>query len=220
MTVLGILVLYYFDFSAHTPLIYNSFMLGTKILEERKSKYNGQLRVVKTLGMGTYIQANGLTQSGGIVEKIWRQTLKKVHRSPITVHRSLILGLGGGTAAKLIRKFWPRAKITGVEIDPVMIELGIRYLGLDTSGIKIVIGDARKFKIKKYDLVIVDTYLGDKFIDITRLHLTKSKIIVFNRLCYGDKRPEAVKFGRKLEKIFPKVEWFYPEANLMFFCYN
>jgi len=68
--------------------------------------------------------------------------------------------------------------------------------------------------------VIVDTYLGDKFIDITRLHLTKSKIIVFNRLCYGDKRPEAVKFGRKLEKIFPKVEWFYPEANLMFFCYN
>ena len=45
-------------------------MLGIKILEERESKYNGHLRVVKTLGMGIYIQADGLTQSGGIVERI------------------------------------------------------------------------------------------------------------------------------------------------------
>lgn len=189
-------------------------------MEERESKYNGHLRVVRTLGMGTYIQANGLTQSGGIVEKIWRQTLGKVHRSQITVHRSLILGLGGGTVAKLIRKFWPKAKITGVEIDPTMIELGKKYFGLGKVNVDIKIVDANKFKLGLYDLVIVDTYFGDKFVDLVRPELLKSKMVIFNRLYFGEKRPEAVKFGKKLEKIFPKVEWFYPEANLMLICYN
>lgn len=175
---------------------------------------------MRTWGMGTYIQADGLTQSGGIVEKIWKQTLKKVRRSQIAVHRSLILGLGGGTAAKLIGKFWPKAKITGVEIDPVMIELGKKYLGLDKAKVDIKITDADKFKFGSYDLVIVDTYFGDEFVDLVKPDLLKSNTVIFNRLYYGDKRSEAVKFGKKLGKIFPKVEWYYPEANLMFFCYN
>jgi len=128
--------------------------------------------------------------------------------------------LGGGTVAKLIRKNWPNAKITGVEIDPVMVELGVRYLRLEDSKTKIIIGDARKFKLGKYDLVIVDSYLGDKYIDLLSNDLKKSKIVVFNRLYFGEKRKEAVKFGNKLEKIFKKLEWFYPQANLMFLCYN
>ena len=191
-------------------------MLGTKVLEERTSKYNGKLRVVRTLGMGTYIQAEGLTQSGGIVTSIWKSTLKKLRTEEIK--NCLILGLGGGTVAKIIKKYWPEAKITGVEIDPIMIELGKKYLGLEVD--KLIIEDARKFKIGKYDLVIVDTYLGDKYVDLLSENLKKSKLVIFNRLYYGDKRPEAVRFGRKLEKIFFNVEWFYPEANLMFFCYN
>ena len=56
-------------------------MFGIKILEESESKYNGHLKVVRSLGLGTYIQANGLTQSGGIVETFWRQTLKKIQNS-------------------------------------------------------------------------------------------------------------------------------------------
>ena len=120
-------------------------MLGTKVLEERKSKYNGQLRVVRSLGFGTYIQAEGLTQSGGVVETIWKSTLKKIHCSQFNVHRSLILGLGGGTVAKLIRKNWPEAKITGIDIDPVMVELGKKYLGLDQINLEIKIADALDF---------------------------------------------------------------------------
>jgi len=190
------------------------------VLEERESKFNGQLRVVRTLGMGTYIQANGLTQSGGIVETLWRSTLKKLRTKKIK--SCLILGLGGGTVAKLVRKLWSDTKITGVEIDPLMIELGEKYLGLAAD--KIITKDAYK-DFGKFDLVVVDIYCGDefpeKFEDEKFLkRLTKNKLVIFNRLYYGDKRPQAVKFGRKLEKIFPRVEWVYPEANLMFICYN
>ena len=199
-------------------------MLGIKILEERKSKFNRDIKVVRSLGFGTYIQVNNLTQSGGIVETFWKETLRKIKKEKIT--KVLILGLGGGTVSKLIKKYWPQSEITGVEIDPVMVELGKKYLGLGNA--EIIIQDAYEFIEKnkeKYDLVIVDLYIGDEFPnkfedeDFLKL-LTKNKLVIFNRLYFGEKRKEAVKFGKKLEKIFSKVEWFYPQANLMFFCYN
>lgn len=215
-------------------LRYNRIMIGTKVLEERKSKYNGELRVVKTFGMGTYIQSNGLTQSGGIVETIWKQTFRFLNHKSLIIDHVLILGLGGGTVAKLIKEKWPKAKITGVEIDPIMVELGKKYLGLDHTNIKIEIADAVDFLTHrsslatgKYDLIIVDLYNGDKFpkqfetenyIRLTRSDLSRSGIAVFNRLYYGEKRPQAVKFGNKLGKIFSEVRWFYPEANLMLLC--
>lgn len=196
-------------------------MFGTKILEERESKYNTKVQVVRSLGFGTYIQAGGITQSGGIVEMFWRQTVKKLKAQNSKVKTVLILGLGGGTVAKLIKRYWPDAKITGVEIDPVMVELGEKYLGL--RNIRIKIQDAFDFDSTGYDLVLVDLYNGDEFpkkFENERFlkKLTKNKIVIFNRLYYGEKRPEAMRFGQKLEKIFKKVNYFYPEANLMFIC--
>ena len=207
-------------------------MIGTKVLEERKSKFNGELKVVRSLGFGTYIQSNGLTQSGGIVETIWKQTLKKIRRKRQNIKDILILGLGGGTVAKLVKKYWPEAKITGVDIDPIMVEFGKKYLGLDKVSIEIKIVDVYDFmskisKQKSFDLVIVDLYNGDKFpekfgtenyIQLVRTILRSGGIAIFNRLYYGDKRREAVKFGGKLQKSFSHVDWYYPEANLMFLC--
>ncbi len=209
-------------------------MLGTKVIEEKTSKFNGNLRVVRSLGMGTYIQSGGLTQSGGVVETIWKQTLRKIPNSKFQTPNCLILGLGGGTVAKLIRKKWQSAKITGVDIDPKIVELGKKYLGLSKQNLKIEIADVREYLFrvagsnpKSYDLIIVDLYNGDQFpkefesknyIHLMRTVLKGGGMIIFNRLYYGDKRPMAVRFGRKLEKIFNEVSWFYPEANLMFIC--
>ena len=217
------------------------FLMGTQILKEIESPINGKIQVVRSLGLGTYIQVGGLTQSGGILEGVWRKPLKKVYQSLITNHQSLILGLGGGTAVKLVRKYWPEAEITGVDIDPVMVKMGKKYLGLDNKGVKVHIGDAYDFlnqklkaknqndisKIKKYDLVLVDLYVGDEFpkkfksepfLIRTRNNLAHNGTVVFNRLYYGDKRSQAVKFCEKLERIFSKVEVVYPEANVMYIC--
>ncbi len=196
-------------------------MLGTTILEERESKYNGHIRVLRTWGMGTYIQSDGLTQSGGIVESIWRQTLENINFKKLNAKSILILGLGGGTVAKLLRKKYPKANIIGVEIDPIMIELGRKYLDLDKYDLDIKICDAVKFlknNRKKYDLLIVDTYLGDKFVEITGLHPVIAEITVFNRLYFKNKKQEAIDFGKKLETMYRNVTWFYPTTNLMFIC--
>jgi len=200
-------------------------MIGTKILEETESKYNGHLKVLRTWGMGNYIQSNGLTQSGGIVETIWKSTLRQIPNSKFPILNCLILGLGGGTLAKLLRKKYPNAKITGVEIDPIMIELGKKYLSLDKYNIDIKIADASNYSLipNRYSLVIVDMYSGDNFpkgfeSENFLKKISKFPLVIINRLYYGEKRPDTVRFGKKLEKYFKKVDWFYPEANLMFIC--
>lgn len=211
-------------------------------MEERESKYNGSLKVTKSLGFGTYIQAGGLTQSGGIVETIWKSTIKKVKSDKqslpfdgkLMVKSCLVIGLGGGTVVKLVKKNWPEVEIMGIDIDPIIVELGEKYLGLGQVDVEIKIGDALelvkrlKMKGERFDLIVVDLYNGDKYpekfetenyIQLVKTVLSNSGTAIFNRLYYGDKRPQAVKFGNKLKKIFSKVEWFYPEANLMLICH-
>lgn len=207
-------------------------MIGTKVLAEKSSKFNGKLKVVRTWGMGTYIQAEGLTQSGGIVETIWKQTLHKIKNSKLEIKNCLILGLGGGTVVNLINKNWPDSKITGVDIDPEIVGLGKKYLGLDEGSVKISIQDAQTFvKIHPsgafYDLIIVDLYNGDVFpekfektVFLTKIKglLSKNGVAVFNRLYYKNKKNEAEKFGIKLKTVFSKVESFRPVSNIMFLC--
>lgn len=200
-------------------------MFGTKVLEVGKSKFNKNIKVIKSLGFGTYIQVNGLTQSGGVVESIWRETLKKIKIDKIKT--ILILGLGGGTVAKILRKKYPNAKIVGIEIDPFMIGLGKKYLKLDSLNVIIKIQDAYKFNKGKFDLIVVDTYCGDKypkkleseifFKNVNNL-LSESGVIIFNRLFYKENKNKALVFGNKLKKYFNRVNFFYPLANVMYFC--
>lgn len=203
---------------------------GRKIIEEVESPINGKISVVKAIGLGTYFQVANLTQSGGVVHSVWKTALQKAKKRKAKVKTSLVLGLGGGSAASLIRHYWPEANIEGVDIDPVMVELGKKYLNLDTD--KVEIKDAEEFlkkENKSYDLILVDTYLGDEypekfvrddFIKLVGSHLNEGGLAIFNRLYYDEKRKLAVKFGERLDKYFSEVERVYPEANLMFLCFK
>lgn len=209
------------------------FFKGVTVLEEVTSPVNGKISVVKSLGLGTYFQVGDLTQSGGIVYEIWRTTLKKIKSKVSEPGSILILGLGGGNCAKLSRKLWPFGQITGVDFDEVIVNLGKKYLGLGDVNADIVVSDAYEFieksvtEKKEYDLVIVDLYVGqefpvvfesDVFLQNIDKILSRNGVAVFNRLYFADKRPQTVKFGNNLEKIFGKVEYFYPEANVMLIC--
>ena len=219
----------------------NNFLSGRKVLETVNSPINGEIIVVRDLTWGTYIKSGGLTQSGGILEKIWDSSVKKITNYQSTINNVLILGLGGGSLAKVIRKYYPGARIIGVDVDPVMIELGRKYLKLDEHDVEVVISDAYdyldqkskikmqndKLKIKNIDLICVDLYVGDEFpekfesdsfIEWSRTVLDHRGVAVFNRTYYDDRRKKAIKFGEKLEKHFKSVDWVYPEANLMFLC--
>lgn len=208
------------------------FLAGIKILEEVESPINGKLTVVQDLIFGVYIKGGGLPQSGGLAEKIWKITLKKIKKD-LNVKKCLIVGMGGGGIAKLVRQYWPDSEITGVDIDPLMVELGRKYLSLDKAGAKVVIADAYDYMVdtskknKKYDLVCVDVYVErsvpkkfetEDFIKLIKKVLTTEGAAIFNRLYGKEDKETAENLHRKLIHAFKKVRPVYPEANVMYVC--
>ena len=73
-----------------------------------------------------------------------------------------ILGLAGGTAARqLTAAYGPSVSITGVEIDPDILDVAHRYFHLDEPNVHAVVADARYWidtTSSKYDVVVMDAY--------------------------------------------------------------
>jgi spermidine synthase len=78
------------------------------------------------------------------------------------VEQVAILGNAGGTVARAYGRFYPRAHIDGVELDPAVTKVGRRYFGLgDNPLLDVHDADARPFLRRtdeRYDLIIVDAY--------------------------------------------------------------
>lgn len=75
--------------------------------------------------------------------------------------RILVLGLGGGSAARLCRALAREARVVGVEIDGEVLAAARRHLGLDALGIETVHADARVYLERArgaWDLVVDDVF--------------------------------------------------------------
>ena len=73
-----------------------------------------------------------------------------------------ILGLAGGTTARQYRlAYGDSVDITGVEIDPAILDIGHRYFHLGDAGAHEVVSDARYWldtQAGHYDVIVLDAY--------------------------------------------------------------
>lgn len=87
-----------------------------------------------------------------------------------TEHKALIIGFAGGTAARAYSMYLANdrtVKITGVEVDPVVIEVTKKYFAIDEIGADIKIMDGRMFLAThsaRYDSILVDAYSTQYYI--------------------------------------------------------
>jgi len=75
----------------------------------------------------------------------------------------LILGLGGGSAARVVRALAPRARIVGVERNADVVRAARRHLGLDALGVEVVVADALAYLRAargRFDAVLEDVFVG------------------------------------------------------------
>lgn len=186
-------------------------------LEVRVSRFNGKIEVWR-YGSQISLRVDGLTQSGGLMKEIWEKAMRQVYSYQLPVNSILILGLGGGTAAKAAKRYWPQARITGVDIDPIMVALGEKYLGL--AGVTKIRANAAEWikRVRqKFDLVIVDLYrgmtvpkfsAGETFLkQLQRVGRT----VLFNRLKLKGQNNKV--FKDKLRRIWGQVIIIKTPAN-------
>lgn len=104
-----------------------------------------------------------------------------------------ILGLAGGTAARqYTAAFGRQVQITGVEIDPALLDVARRYFHLDDANVQTVVADARYWldtRSGKYDVVVLDAYqqpyipfhlTTKEFFSGVRAHLNPGGVTVVN----------------------------------------
>jgi len=107
--------------------------------------------------------------------------------------RALIIGLGGGTLAKYLKKYYPDLAIDNVEMDPVVVNVAWEYFDFSESrDNQVFVMDGRRFLRKndrKYDLIFLDAYYGDyipfhlltrEFLNLVKNRLTEKGVVVSN----------------------------------------
>lgn len=143
------------------------------------------------------LDSKNTNYSYGSLQRILRKGLRYIGYERIRgFDKALVLGVAAGSVIKTLAeevKF--KGSITGVEIDPAVVEIANTYFGLDKiSNCDIVIDDAFEFVLKtqeKYDLIIIDIFrdtdmpnflFEDFFINRVNYLLKVNGFVLFNTM--------------------------------------
>jgi spermidine synthase len=75
----------------------------------------------------------------------------------------LVLGLGGGSVARVVRALAPAACIVGVEKNREVLRAARRWLDLDALGVEVEEADAREYLARarrRFDVIVEDIFVG------------------------------------------------------------
>jgi spermidine synthase len=132
--------------------------------------------------------------------------------------RVAMLGNAAGTAARAFQRYYPFARVDGVELDPAVSETGRRFFELERiSNLEVHDMDARAYlrqTDRRYDLIIVDAYrppyvpfyLATKeFFELVHDRLYPGGIVALNVATTPDDHRLAENIGGTLASVMPRV---------------
>lgn len=172
------------------------------VINEKKyeSVYNGTLEINWVNGKRVLDTLN-TNYSYGNLGKVLQFALKKTKSDFKSEDAEiLILGLGGGDVVlQLKNEFKSKARITAIEIDPIMIEIAINEFNIiPNHRLEILNQDAfnyLKYNTKTHDLIIVDLFYDaiipefvfhQTFMDQIFNSLNRSGSVIFNTFILED----------------------------------
>lgn len=172
------------------------------LLYEAESPYN----YIQVVRQGTEVQlrlneGQGLHSvydpAGGLSYGIWDYFLlaplfRAAEPDPEAVGRVCLIGLAGGTVARLYTEAFGPVPIDGVEIDPAVIDVGRRYFAMNEPNLTSIAQDGRIFlrhTAQRYDVIAVDAYRPPyipfhlttvEFFQLARSRLTPNGVVAVN----------------------------------------
>lgn len=203
-----------------------SYVYPQKI-EVVSSQINNKIEVVQYCGKYS-LHVQKLSQSGRLVQTLWKKGVQKAHEGKKDVSKILVLGMGGGSVIEVLTKQYPKAKIKAIEIDRTMITLGRKYFHLNSyKNVSIEIADAIEWvknkKKEKYELIIVDLFIGNKvpkeletikFLVNSKKCLSVKGTIIINRI----QKKTSIQFEKTLTSVFNSVKIQKVLINYLYHC--
>ena len=191
-----------------------------KTLFKGHSDYSGNVKVtegsgVRRLVAGGHTQSQTLKPNGRTGQKYWDDMVPE-HLSLGADSRVVILGLGGGTSAKIISERFGPLAIDGVDIDPLIIDLGRKYFYVNQPNLNVYVTDAKKFVKEarfKYDLICLDVFLAGqvpadieqkKFLEDVKSILAVGGTLSINKIFSGIE--ELQRFEDLIRSVFPVIK--------------
>jgi len=197
------------------------------IIYQKKSSVSKNIEVAWNNGQ-LVIDSKNTNYSYGSLQRVLRKGLKNIGFEKVKSMESiLILGVAGGSVIKtIVDDIQYKGKITGIEIDPDIIQIANDHFQLNQiPNLNIIIDDAFEFVLKtkeKYDLIIIDifqdttmpNFLFEKFF-MNRIGylLNPHGFILFNTMILDDKQNHRnekylVEFNNKPFKVkkMPRIE--------------
>jgi spermidine synthase len=131
---------------------------GDARVEVREGRNGRALRVD-----GTF--ASWYRPGAALTGSVWDALAAPLCWLPAARRRSvLVLGLGAGSAARLVRTLAPAARIVGVERSAEVLRAARRHFDLDALRVEVVHADARDYLARArghFDAVIEDLFVGN-----------------------------------------------------------
>ncbi|MDI3328563.1 MAG: fused MFS/spermidine synthase [Alicyclobacillaceae bacterium] len=137
--------------------------------------------------------------------------------------RTLVIGAAAGTIPHLMDRYdrgdFPDLHLEGVEIDPVVAQLGPRYFGLNPDRVAVRVGDGRSFLAgsrDRWDIIVVDAYSQQiyipfhlttrEFFSLAKAHLNPRGILAFNVNATSPDSRLLRSLLRTAGEVFPELE--------------
>jgi spermidine synthase len=148
--------------------------------------------------------------------------------APVTLLRNprprvLMLGLGAGSVAGVLRVLAPDAALVGVELDRQVLRLARRHFGLGRLGVEVVVDDVFHYLRRErrlFDLVVEDVFVGslrsvhkppgllDEGYPLIGSRLRPGALVVSNTIHEGPAVMRAMRpFGRRVLSLDVKRHW-------------
>jgi spermidine synthase len=197
-----------------------SFLSPVKV-EEREGAVTPRLEIY--LSKGRYVlDSVRVNYSFGGLHAVFRKAFSQFNIRKRDIRNALILGFGAGSVANILCDDYQKAvHLTGVEKDPVVIDLARKYFHIDRyKNLSLHIEDAGDFVEscdKKFDLVVVDIFVGadvpqefteEKFLAGLGRLLSPRGISFFNVVVYDENvRTACTSLFEKMNSLVGNTEF-------------
>ena len=137
--------------------------------------------------------------------------------SPDSITSAAIVGLAAGTTSRELFAVFPNIQVDGIEIDPLIVDVGLNYFSMGNPNLNIILQDGRwalEKSEKKYDIISVDAYrppyipwhmTTQEFFQSVYDHLSEDGVMVINIGRGPTDRRLVDALATTIQTVFPTI---------------